>query len=176
MEKRKTMKDYRFTTTLTKEDLEAYLFFQTAMSKTGRRALLGIQLLLPLLSVAVIIYFKYQWVLLVGLCAASIFWVLIFSSFIWRKYNTAKVNRVLSTYQDFNYRKIEIDFLADYFSVDHTRIDYAHIQRIIVYAPLIVFTLSQENEFILPIRCLENDNLNDFMEYVESRVKERENI
>ena len=176
MEERKTKKEYRFETTLTKEDLHSYLLFQASMSKAGRMALVSIQLLLPLLAIATIIYFKYQWVLLIGLCAVSVFWVLVLSPYVWRKYNVSKVNKVLSNNQEFGFKKIQLDFLADYFTVDNTKIDYAHIQRIIIYAPIIVFTLSQGNEFILPIRCLEKDTLNEFMEYVESKVKGRENL
>jgi hypothetical protein len=176
MEKRKTKKEYRFATTLMKEDLHAYLLFQTSMSKSGRMALVSIQLLLPLLAITAIIYFKYQWVLLIGLCAVSVFWVLVLSPYVWRKYNVSKVNKVLSNNQEFGFKEIHVNFAVDYFTVDNTKIDYAHIQRIIVYAPIIVFTLSQGNEFILPIRCLEKDTFNEFVEFVESKVKERGNL
>ena len=163
--------EYQFEVTLNKDDYCSYLLYQSSLSKAGRRVLISIQLTFPLLALLVIVYFKYNWLILIALVAASIFWIFILSPYFWRKLNEAKINKINNESYPVSFQKFSVIFEQEYFVLNNIRYNYSDVQRILVFASLIIFTLVGTNEFILPTRCLKDNSTVEFVDLITQRIK-----
>lgn len=162
-------KDYKFNVKFDENDLRSYLLYLTSFNKSGKWQLILLALAFPALSLLLIVYSGFNVYLAVSLVVVSVFWVIFVVPLLYRKLSERKVEKMLKGDYNFGFKDTELKFQMDKFSIDNYQYRYGLLSKLTVFETLIIFTLAEEKDFVLPLRYLGED-YQVFIEDIEKNI------